>query len=115
MYTKVSDELYRKIEYDIQCVHTEYDTMVYYMTFKDNEKFLLQECKEWRETVNLYFLSSIKNGSLKNFLDFEYVRPKEVLNNSVIFEYKYRWNGPCWKDWFIIPEDRESYASIIAT
>lgn len=114
MYNRVSRELRDKIAKDIQETTEVRDEELYdvvFMTFTSEEENLRQECIKWRETINLYFLSSYTGGALKKFLNFNYLRPREITKFMVKFEYEYNYNLT-WRDWFIVDEGKD-YASII--
>ena len=113
MYNRVSRELREKIEQDMQEVYDEEYNDVYIMSFTSEEEYLRQECIEWREVINLFYLTSYSGGALKKFLYYEYIRPKEIGRHTVIFECEINYNQS-WRDWFVVNE-RKDYASIISS
>ena len=113
MYNRVSRQLRQKIEQEMQEVYDEEGNDVYLLSFTSEEEHLRQECIEWRNVINLYFLSSYTGGALKKFAQYNYIRPKEILRHIVVFECEINWNQS-WRDWFIVKEGHD-YASIVAT
>ena len=111
MYKRVSRELRDKLEKDIQEALDENGDDIILVSFTSEEEHLRQECIQWRETINLYFLSSYRGGALKNFLHYKYIRPREVTRFLVTFDHEINWNQS-WKDWFVVNE-RKDYASIL--
>jgi hypothetical protein len=111
MYNRVSRQLRDKMENDLQevCGGDKRDTLI--MSFTSEEEHLRQECIEWREVINLFYLTSYSGGALKKFLCYDYIRPKEIARFTVTFDYEINWN-PSWKDWFI---DRGDHASIVTS
>lgn len=114
MYTRVSPALREKIGNDLVEVidYTKRDFGI--LQFSPEEMHLHRECVEWRECINMYFLTSYRGGSLKNFLTYEYIKPKKIFNNTVEFEYETNWNTS-WRDWFIVDKEGNSNASSIIT
>ena len=111
MYTRVSSELRDKIAKDLQHALDEEGGDIGIMFFKPGEMHLHRECIAWRETINLYFLSSCHGGALKKFLNYNYIRPEKISYSAVEFSFEMNWNMS-WKDWFIV-EKGHDYASII--
>jgi len=104
MYNRVSPELRDKIEKDFQEVFDDDGNEIGIITFTSEERALYLECIEWKDIINLHFSSSYSGGALKNFLQYEYIRPHEILSYTVTFTYEINWN-PTWRDWFVVKED----------
>ena len=113
MYNRVSRELRDKLENDLDEAYDDEGNDILLTSFTSEEEHLRQECIQWREIINLYFLSSYTGGALKNFLHFKYIRPREITRFVVLFDFEYNWNQS-WRDWFIVNE-RKDYASILFT
>jgi len=104
MYTRVSKELREKMAKDL-IEHFNYNDdaeMCEYATldFDIHEMHLHKECIEWRETINMYFLTSYQGGALKKFLEYEYIKPQKIGRAQVTFRFEKNYN-PSWKDWFV--------------
>jgi len=110
MYNKVSQELQDKIGRDLKQIYNKDGEEIGMVTFVIQEKEIYEECIEWLETINTYYLSSYWGGSLKKFLHYDYIKPAEVLHYMVLFKYELNWNMS-WKDWFIVRG--EDNASIV--
>jgi len=113
MYTRVSSALRDKIGKDLVAALDEEGGDFGILNFKPSEIHLLQECVEWRECINTYYLSSYRGGALKNFLKYEYIRPEKIFQDRVHFSYDLNWHMT-WRDWFIV-EEGVDHASIIPT
>jgi len=114
MKTHISEALQDKILndfYEDTNYISPYDRCTGSIMFDNTELDLYNECVEWREVINAYFLSSYKDGALKKFGKYEYIRPEKILHNKVTFTFQTNYNMS-WKDWFVLEED---YASIVTT
>ena len=111
MYKRVSSALRDKIGNDLKAALDEEGGDFGILFFKLHEMHLLQECIDWRDCINTYYLSSYRGGALKKFLNYEYIRPEKIFHNKVHFSYELNWNMS-WKDWFIVKEGVDN-ASIV--
>ena len=118
MYNRVSRELRDKLQRDRKKItvysddYNSWDDLIM-LKFDSTEQELYKECIKWKHVVNLYFLHTHSGGSLKKFLNYNYIRPHKIFHSTVTFNYNINWDQS-WRDWFIVNEEKD-YASIVTT
>jgi len=71
-----------------------------YLFFTSDEMHLRDECREWLEVINVYFLSSYNACRINKIGTLRGVRPKHVFYNNATFTINNQ-ERENWKDWFI--------------
>jgi len=106
----ISRELRDKIIKDIELSESDVEGFGPYdykgvLFFTPTEMHLLDECKEWLEVINLYFLTSYHACSIDKMGNLKGIRPKHIFCNRAEFTVL-RKRKENWKDWFI-PNETE--------
>lgn len=101
----ISRELRDKIIKDIDIRTTNAGIYGYkgVLFFTQNEMSLLDECKEWLNIINTYFLTSYHACSIDKMGKLKGVRPKHIFCNRAEFTVLTK-RTENWKDWFIQDE-----------
>lgn len=100
IYNDVSLELRNKIRRDLYLVSNDY--IEYHdaeLVFKDNELYLYDECKTWRNVIESQYGRTYDTYAMTKIGRFYFVRPEEICPNFVKFSVGC-FDAKSWLDWF---------------
>lgn len=112
IYDDVSLRLRNKIRSNLDIIEgklTRNHNYLATLSFDTNEFDLIEECREWLNTIETVKRMSHNAYRLTKIGRFCGVRPKEIYNSLVLFSVE-EYKESSWKDWFVIStEESDGY------